>query len=168
MDECLKRVAQKRLTTYIISSDQLVGTLTKKFPSNLPAGCKLFSMDAIGMYSNIESSHGTYAARKFTKLFGRNIHNFNFPMTFITECLKVIMTENIFKFGDTYWKQTTGTAMGTSCAVNYAFLYVGLLELQELLIDVDMWLVFYGTFIDDGIGIWTMEVTVHGGTSNNG
>ena len=48
--------------------------------------------------------------------------------------------------------------MGTSCAVNYAFLYVGLLELQELLIDFDMWLVFYGRFIDDGIGIWNTNV----------
>ena len=64
------------------------------------------------------------------------------------------MTRNIFQFGNSYWKQRNGTAMGTSCAVNYAFLYVGLLEIQELLTDFKDWMPFYARFIDDGIGIW--------------
>ena len=44
--------------------------------------------------------------------------------------------------------------MGTSCAVNYAFLYMGLLEMLELLRDFKLWMPFYGRFINDGIGIW--------------
>ena len=44
--------------------------------------------------------------------------------------------------------------MGTSCAVNYAFLYMGLLEMIELMSDFAPWLLFYGRFIDDGFGIW--------------
>ena len=64
------------------------------------------------------------------------------------------MRNNIFEFGDTLWKQRNGTAIGTSCAVNYAFLDVGLLEIEELLTDFQPWLLFYGRFIDDGIGLW--------------
>lgn len=158
VDECLTKIARKCLTTYIISSDQLVATLTKTFPTVLPHGCKLFSVDEISMYSNIDADHGVYAVRKFKQLFGKQIKNFDFPMPFVTTCLKLIMKNNIFKFGDTYWKQITGTVMGTSCAVNYAFLYVGLLELQELITDFEMWLIFYGRFIDDGIGIWNTNV----------
>ena len=61
-------------------------------------------------------------------------------------------------FGNTYWKQRNGTAMGTSCAVNYAFIYVGLLEIQELLFYFKPWLKFYARFIDDGIELWNTTV----------
>jgi hypothetical protein len=64
------------------------------------------------------------------------------------------MRSNIFQFGDTYWKQTRGCAMGTSAAVNYAYLYVGLLEVQRLLPRFETCLPFFKRFIDDGIGVW--------------
>lgn len=68
------------------------------------------------------------------------------------------MTRNIFQFGDTYWKQVNGTVMGTSCAVNYAFLYMGLLKMLELIHDFELWLPFYGRFIYDSFGIWLTQV----------
>ena len=64
------------------------------------------------------------------------------------------MRRNIFQFGDTYWLQTMGAAMGTSAAVNYSYIYIGLLELQSLLADFKEYLLFYRRFIDDGIGVW--------------
>ena len=45
------------------------------------------------------------------------------------------MTRNTFQFGDTFWKQIDRTAMRTSCAVNYAFLYMDLLEIIKLMND---------------------------------
>lgn len=59
------------------------------------------------------------------------------------------MEDNIIKFRNTFWCQLIDAAMGTLCAVNYAFLYVGLLEMRELLKDFEMWLLFYKQFIDD-------------------
>jgi hypothetical protein len=44
--------------------------------------------------------------------------------------------------------------MGTSTAVNYAVLYVALLETQSLLIKYKSNLLFIKRFIDDIIGIW--------------
>ena len=64
------------------------------------------------------------------------------------------MNQNIIKFGDTYWIQKNGAAMGTSCAVNYSFLYIGLLEIKSLLIKYREFLIWYGRFIDDGLGMW--------------
>ena len=75
------------------------------------------------------------------------------PVDFVVACLKVIMKKNIFQFGNTFWKQKNGTTMETNCAVNYAFLYVGLLEILELLKDFESWMPFYQQFIDDGVGI---------------
>jgi hypothetical protein len=76
------------------------------------------------------------------------------PVDFVIEALAEIMRSHIFQFGDTYWKQTRGCAMGTSAAVNYAYLYVGLLEVQRLLPRFKTCLLFFKRFIDDGIGVW--------------
>ena len=65
-----------------------------------------------------------------------------------------MMEKNIFQFGNTYWLQKNGTAMGTSCAVNNALIYVGLLEFQELFVDFKAWMPYYSRFIDDDIGLW--------------
>jgi hypothetical protein len=43
---------------------------------------------------------------------------------------------------------------GTSTAVNYAYLYVGLLEIRRLLPHLKDHLPFFRRFIDDGFGIW--------------
>ena len=44
--------------------------------------------------------------------------------------------------------------MGTSSAVNYACLYVGLLEVRRLLPRYKTQLLCFKRFINDGIGVW--------------
>ena len=64
------------------------------------------------------------------------------------------MNNNIMQFGDTFWRQLCGTAMGTSAAVNYANFYVGILELDCILSKYKNYLSFYGRYIDDRIRAW--------------
>ena len=124
----------------------------------LPKGARLFSIDAIGMYNNIDTTHGLEVVKTFIEKYGDELtKKFNIPIDFILGCLTLIMKKNIFQFGDTFWKQKNGTAMGTSCAVNWAFLYMGLLEMMELLKDFEFWMPFFKRFIDDGIGTWLTE-----------
>ena len=117
------------LSTYIVSLDQLIYCLTQEFPYTLPDGAMLFSMDAVGMYSNIDTAHALKVVEKYIKTYNSSITDFNMPIDFITQCINCIMSNNIIQFGDTFWRQKNGTAMGTSCAVNYSFLYIGLLEM---------------------------------------
>ena len=163
VDEMLKSLVQDVLPSYIISSDQLVYNLTSRFPGPLPQGAKLFSIDAVGMYTNIGTDHAINVIAEFMERYSSKLKDLNLPKKFIITCLEIIMTRNIFQFGDTFWKQIDGTAMGTSCAVNYAFLYVGLLEMVDLLKNFQLWLLFYGRFIDDGFGIW---LTLKEGSAN--
>ena len=44
--------------------------------------------------------------------------------------------------------------MGTSTAIKYAYLYVGILEIQTLLKKYGAQLLFFKRFIDDVIEIW--------------
>jgi hypothetical protein len=153
VDYWLKKVVRKILPTYIRDADHLMTELRRTFPDGLPQGARLFSVDAVGMYSNIDTEHGIEVLTQWLRDYADDLPDC-MPVDFIIESLAEIMRSNIFQFGDTYWKQTRGCAMGTSTAVNYAYLYVGLLEVQRLLPRYESCLPFFKRFIDDGIGVW--------------
>ena len=73
VDEMLKSLVQDVLPSYIISSDQLVYNLTSRFPSPLPPGAKLFSIDVIGMYINISTDHTISVIAEFMNRYSRNL-----------------------------------------------------------------------------------------------
>jgi hypothetical protein len=65
----------------------------------------------------------------------------------------MITTKNIFQFGDTYWQQRNGTAMGAPPAPRYATLSSG--THKEILLDeFPNQLAYYQCYIDDLFGIW--------------
>jgi hypothetical protein len=133
--------------------------LQQTFPNGLPPGARLFSVDAIGMYSNIDTNHGIDVLTRWLRDYRDDLPKC-MPVDFIIEALTKIMRSNIFQFGDTYWKQTQGCTMGTSAAVNYAYLYAGLLEVQRLLPRFKTCLPFFKRFINDGIGVWLPHMRV--------
>ena len=63
------------------------------------------------------------------------------------------MENNIFEFGDMYFKQLTGTAMGTSAACLWATIYFAIHE-DFLLAKYKDDILLYKRFIDDMFGIW--------------
>jgi hypothetical protein len=153
VDYWLKKIVGKLLPTYIKDAEHLIRSLHETFPNGLPPGAKLFSVDAVGMYSNIDTDHGVTVLTQWLTDYRNELPPF-MPVDFIIESLTEIMKNNIFQFGDTYWRQKRGCAMGTSSAVNYACLYVGLLEVKRLLPRYSTQLLFFKRFIDDGIGVW--------------
>jgi hypothetical protein len=73
--------------------------------------------------------------------------------------LRLIMENNVFVFGDTFWHQHTGAAMGTPPAPMYTTLYFTIHE-SKLLHHFPQ-LQFYHHYIDDGFGIWTGDDHIH-------
>ena len=111
-----------RLRSYISSTHHLLLDL----PSHVQQGTKLFTADAVSMYTNIDTTH----ALETLKIFFQThpiCCDLDWEPTFAT--LKIIMTQNIVQFSDKYFVQQCGTAMGTPPAPTYATIYFGIHEL---------------------------------------
>jgi hypothetical protein len=116
----------------------------------LPPGALLFTADATSMYTNITTSVGINNIKQLME----NHLPPNYPKELILDILTTIMDNNIFMFGNTYWLQTSGTAMGTPVACSYATTSYGNHENQNILPKFATNLFYYKRYIDDILGIW--------------
>ena len=70
------------------------------------------------------------------------------------EVLELVLKRNIFQFGDTFWRQMVGTAMGTSTACKLATLYFGFHERTVIIPRYSQFLLYFKRFIDDVMSVW--------------
>jgi hypothetical protein len=134
----------KKLPTYLKSSFELTDLL-KDLP-DLPDGARLFTADAVSMYTNINTNQALSVIQCYLPPTKHN--------KAITTALDIIMSHNLFEFGDTSWLQLTGTAMGIPPAPMYATLYFGIHEQETILCKYGRFFLFYKRYIDDVLGIW--------------
>ena len=79
---------------------------------NLPRNARLFTADAVSMYTNIPTHTALNLIGKYLDQYQRKYNN-DYPKDAVRVGLRLIMTMNIFTFGDLTLKQLNGTAMGT-------------------------------------------------------
>jgi hypothetical protein len=119
------------------------------------------TFDAVSMYSNIDLDHAMPIMRQwFESYVPAPGEPALAPVDTIMAALELVMRWNIFAFGDSYYRQLIGTAMGTSCAVWFANLYFGFHEKSKLLPrfkDLPARILFYARFVDDVFLIWLGE-----------
>lgn len=120
---------------------------------HLPTGSKLFTADATSMYTNIKTDIGIRALNALLTQH-KESSDPHFPKDFFLTTMEIIMNNNIFMFGDTYWLQLKGTAMGTPAAPLYSILTFGHHENTNILNHFRSNLLFYKRYIDDIFGIW--------------
>ena len=128
---------------------------------DLPPNARLVTFDAVSMYSNIDLDHAMPIMRQwFESYVPAPGEPALAPVDTIMAALELVMRWNIFAFGDSYYRQLIGTAMGTSCAVWFANLYFGSHEKSKLLPrfkDLLARILFYARFVDDVFLIWLGE-----------
>lgn len=151
VDHHLKQVAIT-LRSYLKSSFELRAQLHNL---TLPPGrYRLFTADATSMYTNIDTTAAVNAIRTYIESHPLQFHSI--PLEALIEAIKIIMTKNIFQFGNTTWRQLSGTAMGAPPAPSYATLSFGTHE-ETLLDEFPTSLAFYRRYIDDVFGIWKCD-----------
>ena len=148
VDRKLQEVA-KNAISYFKNSLDLKEQLTQIY---LPPNAHLFTADAVSMYTNIPTHTVLNLIGKHITQYQRN-SNGAYPVDAIREALRLVMTMNIFTFGDLTLKQLNGTAMGTPPAPPYATVYYGIHE-ETFLKKYSHRVIYYRRFIDNVIGIW--------------
>ena len=124
----------------------------------VPHNAKLVTFDAISMYSNIDLDHANAIMQHWLETYVPEHPNDALPKNTILEALDLVMRHNIMQFGDSYFLQLVGTAMGTSVAVVFANLYFGWHEKTTLLPkyrDNLKRILFHSRFVDDVFFIWS-------------
>ena len=108
------------------------------------------------MYPNIDPKEGIPIVQQFIKTYHNDLPSplSNNKINFLITLLRIVMSHNIFQFGDTYWVQQIGTAMGTPVACIYATIFFAWFEKQYLLPKYKDNLLLYVRQIDDILGIW--------------
>ena len=147
LDTALQPIATN-LPSFIASSYDLKEALNE-LPT-LPQGAQLFTADAVSMYTNIDTFSAMYSIKNFLQTHEEYK---SFPLPAIMDALEIIMKNNVFQFGNCYFYQKTGTAMGTPPACCYATIYYAVRE-KFLLNKYQENLFFYRRYIDDIFGIW--------------
>lgn len=155
LDVELGKISEAYLTWCIKDSDTFRGEV---IDLELSPNSSIDTLDAVSMYSNIETDHGLQIMERWIDLY---IADFKLPLLARKEALlsglRLVMRWNIMKFGDSYFQQRVGTAMGTSCAVQFANLYFAWHE-REVIFPTFMTILnrikFYRRFIDDVFLIW--------------
>lgn len=138
--------------TYLRDSNQVLEELEALGP--LPRDAKLFTADAVSMYTNIDTRHALTVYHQWFRDCSHELPT-DFPTELFLNVLEIVMTRNVFSFDDTYWLQIAGTAMGTSTACMYATMYYAKHERTSILPTYGDQLLYFKRFIDDIIGIWT-------------
>ena len=139
------------IPSYIKDSEDLQHQLSL---IHIPPNTRLFTCDAISMYTNIDIDHSITVIRDWFDTFQSELPP-DFPTAFLIPAIAAIMKNNVFSFGDTYWLQTSGTAMGTPCACMLATLYFSYHERTKILPKYASHIIFYRRFIDDVICLWS-------------
>ena len=117
--------------TFVKDSQQIIDEISTL---ELPQYALLVTCDANSMYNNIDTAHAIEVILKWLRaLHATNQLPDGFPLDAVISAMITIMTNNIFEWGDLYFLQLLGTAMGTSAAVMWATLYFAYHEEHTLI-----------------------------------
>ena len=143
--------------TYVKDSQQVLDDVKL---ITLPSNATLFTCDAHSMYNNIKTDHAIEVISWWLRdLDSKGLLPALFPLEAVIEAMTIIMQNNLFEFGDMYFLQLLGTAMGTSSAVMWATLYYAYHEVHTLIPTHGDSLLYFQRFIDDILGIWIGNTT---------
>lgn len=131
---------------FLKSSRELVTDVTKL---DLPPNAKIFTCDAVSMYTNIDTTHAFQVITEFIENLPEEVG----VHPGLIAGLEIVMKHCVFQFGQEFFLQLTGTAMGAPPAPMYATMYFAIHK-NNIIKNFASHLAFYQRYINDGFGIW--------------
>ena len=117
------------------------------------SNARLFICDSTLMYTNIKIGLALHCIGKFAL---ENKKHLTVPPAFLMDALHLLMTNNMFQFGDRYWLQKVGTAVGAPPAPPWSTIFFSIHE-ETVLTQFGNKLQLYRCFINDVLGIWLVD-----------
>ena len=148
VDRWLQQVATT-MPSYFKNSKSLKEHLEKL---DLPPDALLFTADARSMYTCIDTEAALVEIPKYLRANKKDFPDV--PVEALIEGITIIMQNNLFTLGDTYWLQKTGAAMGQPPSPSYATVFYGIHETRIGATFSTAILPLYKRYIDDVIGVW--------------
>ena len=146
VDEILRKYS-KLVTSYVKDTTHFLNIIKELTITEL---CLLGTVDVTALYTNIPHEEGIQKIITFMKR-----HNApDNEILLVQELLPHILKKNYFQFNNEEYLQTSGTAMGTRCAPNYAIIFMAELE-EDFLHQQPKKPVIWKRFIDDIFLVWT-------------
>ena len=147
LDHTLQPLMHK-IESFIQSSQHLIVLLNDL--TDLPRDCVILCADIESLYPNIPTTEGLVLLKEAIRFFVGD----NNPLTDLCVALmQWVLQNNYFLFGDSWYHQLNGTAMGTPAAVVYACLVLSTLE-RRVANTITIKPLFYKRFVDDLFGIF--------------
>ena len=112
-----------------------------------------FISDATSMYINIKTGAALHRTGQFAL---ENRDHLTVPPAVLMDALRLLMTNNVFQFGDTFWLQKVGTAMGAPPEPPWTTIFFGIHK-ETVIARFSTRLQLYRCFIDDVLGIWLVD-----------
>ena len=116
------------MPAHLSNTQEYLQRISKQFPCGLPAGSIVFSVDVANLYGNIPTSEAIEATLKLIKLQMDKIDTFGLSLLDIEMLLKHCLNNNYVRFGQKYFKQTVGVAMGSRIAPPLAIVFMNAIE----------------------------------------
>jgi hypothetical protein len=117
----------------------------------VPANGFLFTSDATSMYTEIRTEEAINVISAYIRENRKGK-----IWDALIDALGIVFRNNLFKFGDTTWRQISGTGMGISPAPPWATLFYAMHE-KAMVPRWAQYIFFYKRFIDDVLGIWLRD-----------
>ena len=137
----------KQGESYIRDTGDFLAKL--KAAGEAPKGAILVTGDVLGLYPSIPHSEGLDSLKK-------QYENYPSKKTSTEDIRKManfILKNNLFEFDSKFYKQISGTAIGTKFAPPYACIFMD--HMTEFLKTQDIKPWFWKRFIDNVFFIWT-------------
>ena len=105
------------------------------------------------MYTNIKTDPALHRIEQFAL---ENKEHLTVPPAFLMDALRLLMTNNVFQFGDKYWIQKVGTAMGALPAPPWDTIFFGI-HVETVFAQFRANIQLYHHFIENVLGIWQVD-----------
>ena len=146
IDTLLKPIV-KEIPHILLNSLQLVKDLQT---ISISEATTLVTLDVVSLYPNIPIEESIHIILKYIEEQNNPTHP---PICIINTLLTFVLNYNCFNFGDLFFLQVHGIAMGTKLAPNYANLFMANFENNHVF-NYHIQPQYYKRYIDDIFFIW--------------